>query len=271
MSTIFESKLARKCMFLNPEQSVNFIFRNGKKIEKIKACKSPLSVISPVFKVMFTAKLRKAGDIEILGADVASFNEFLQFFYSTDVNLSMELMENVIRLTERYGIKEQIVGNASTLIKTLTAENLCWGYQLGCYLDYEPLITFCEDEIRKSSQPILESALFTKLDIKILERLLTLNFSCHERIVYAGVLQWAKAKCRSSKTEINGNNLRRTLNDGNLLKMIRFSNMSLHDFASSIPHNIFSGLFTEEELQDVVLSLVSKDYQPKMFKGCDRR
>lgn len=248
---------------------VEFIFRSDDEEQRIPANKAILAVRSPVFRSMFFGTLKNEGDIEILDGDAEAFKEFLQFFYLTKVTISMENLWEVVRLIDMYDIIDYVKSTGPSFESKLTLENICWTYQLAIYLKHGKLIKTCENKIRSRIKKIFALDTFKRIDREILKRMLELSdMECNEVDVFNGCLTWAKSACREFGLDENkAENLKFLL--GDCLASIRYSEMKIEEFTAL--NELHKGLFTSEELEDIILMLTVKDYEPKIFSQNPRR
>lgn len=88
-------------LYLNDEYSdVKFVLEN----EEIPANKIILAMASPVFHAMFYGPMKEKDVVQITDANASAFKEFLQLFYLDEVEMSMENIETVIRLADKYDV-----------------------------------------------------------------------------------------------------------------------------------------------------------------------
>lgn len=105
----------------------------------------------------------QVGDIDIVDANPQAFKEFLQFFYRSEVKLSVKNVSEGMDLCRRYLLDDwQTVSAAwNDLCKsTLTADNMCWGYELAILFELEDLKNVCEQQIGENAAEIFQSSTF---------------------------------------------------------------------------------------------------------------
>ncbi|XP_055319529.1 BTB/POZ domain-containing protein 6-B-like [Sitodiplosis mosellana] len=250
-------------MYLNEELAdVHFIFNYDDDVQKVPANKGILAALSPVFYAMFFGALKEKGDVEIVDADAESFKEFLQFFYRSEVTLTMENMENVVRLADIYDILEHVNASAVLLKSQPTLENLCWEYQLALCLKNEELIESCANKINRVPEIMFESDLFQRCDKNTLKRILDLDLHCKETDVFNACLSWARYACKENDLdETQMKNLKAQL--GDCLQLIRFGAMTIEEFSTFAMSN--DGFFTPDEYNDIMSILTVEGYEPKIF------
>ena len=93
--------------FMNEEKSDVVFIVEGKRIPALKAF---LSVKSRVFSAMFSGNLKESKNEEIVIEDTTyeAFKTFIRFLYCDDLvlkdNIDFELIPELYRLSERYGV-----------------------------------------------------------------------------------------------------------------------------------------------------------------------
>ncbi|XP_055310677.1 BTB/POZ domain-containing protein 3-like [Sitodiplosis mosellana] len=256
-------------LYLNEDfADVNFVFNVYDECEKVPANKANLAVLSPVFKTMFFGSLPEKGDVPIPDADVDAFKEFLQIFYLGKVSLTMENIETVVHLADKYDVLEHVNACAVFPKGQLTLDNMCWGYQLAVNLKHKDLIEFCEDQIAKSPKEVFTTDAFQRCGKSTLKRILELGLICDETDIFDACLTWAKYACERNDLDVaDAVNLRTQL--GDCLNLIRFGLMKIGEFSKI--YMLHKGLFTSEEFEDIILILTSPEYEPKIFSRISRR
>lgn len=271
MTNVLENEAASKVtekLFLNAELAdVDFKFNVDGEIERLPANKAILAVESPVFHSMFYGLWKEEGDVEIVDASADAFREFLQFFYLTKVTLTMENIEAVARLADKYDVLHFLNACSQLFEMKLTKENMCYAYQMALHLKDDTLIQFCEKEIGLSPKEVFASDAFLRCDIETLERILDLGLVCNEVDIFEACLKWAKYQCQNyGLDETRSDNLKEQL--GDCLKSIRFGVMKIEEFTKY--YALHRGLFSSDEFEDIVLMLTVKGHVSKKFNQSPR-
>lgn len=258
-----------KRLYLNEEFcDIYFEFKIDEEIHKIPANKSVLAVLSPVFSAMFFGSVKEEGNVRIVDADMMAFKEFLQFFYLSEVKLTMENIETVARLADKYDILDCVNACATFLEGQLTLDNVCWGYQLAVCLKNDALIEFCENKICEMPKNVFASDEFLRCDKETLEHILDLNLTCSEPDIFNACLMWAKNSCKQN--DMDENELKNVkIQLGDCLKSIRFDEMKVDEFSALYMNH--KDLFNSDEFEDIMLSLTVKEYEAKIFKRPKRQ
>ena len=251
-------------LYLNEKfADVHFVFNIDDEVQKVPANKVILAALSSAFDDMFFESLSEPTDVEIVDASPEAFKEFLQFFYLDKVTLTIENIEAVARMADKYDILDCVNACAAFVESQLMLENLCWGYQLAIFLKNQPIIEFCEEKISESPKEIFASDGFQRSDSETLGRILRLNLSCSESDVFDACVEWGKNACKEGGLdETRLENVKAQL--GENFKAIRFGDMSIGTFIKI--HTSYNDLFTSEEFQDIILQITSTEYESKLFK-----
>lgn len=250
-------------LYLNDELAdVHFVFKSDDKTEEVPANKANLAVLSPVFKAMFYGSLPEQGKVPIVDADPVAFKEFLQFFYLGTVKLTMENMETVVRLADKYDILKVVNACAESFEDPLAPNNICWAYHLALILKNDKMIKTCVNKITKMPMGSIAIDIFNGCSQSTLRQFLALDFKCKEVDVFDACLAWAKHACECNGLDATkAENLRAQL--GDCLKLIRYGSMKVGEFNQRYLQH--KGLFTMDEFEDLMLRLTVKGYQPKIF------
>lgn len=247
-------------LFDNRNKTGDIIFKVGTK--EFKAHKCVLAAFSPMY---YMGQLyggfddAKKDTIEIPDVSAAAFEEYLQFFYLDQVNLTHENIRDVLTLTEMASIDEFTNECFNFLIETLSVENVCLSYQLAVIYDRTGLIECCEHEISAHFDEVIASEGFlscTRGDLYNILQSELLN--CKETDVFEACILWAKNSCTIDGLDAEKmENLRKKLIDGDLLYQIRFGAMTIEEFMKCC-YKKYKELFTEDEREEIFY-IIGKD------------
>lgn len=265
-----------------------FLFEDTMKSEKVPAHKNLLSIGSDSLYAMFYRGLKREDDVnatdeevkengdktdeinnantdsnivKIEDVSIDAFKEFLQFFYCDQVKLTMENIYEVVYLGKKYLVEECINVCERFLNESLADDNVCIIYELSIRFDMFELQHVCEAHISKNANAVFQSECFIECKKSVLSRILRSNaLSCAENAVFLACMEWVKA---ASKQEVVTKD---SINDhlGDLFQEIRFGSMTIEEFAKLTTS--YGELFTRDEYQEIVQTIVLKDFQPKIFK-----
>lgn len=260
----FLSSMLRKLYLDCSTADVYFVFGSKLKDERIPAHKCLLTAGSDAFKAMFYGEMAEKSDIPIVDASVAAFQEFLQFFYRDDVQLTMENIFEVVNLANKYNVCLKTC--ESFLQQSLIIENACSSYGLAILFDLKDLKAACETMIAENAIAIFQTASFLDCDLAVLSHILKMdNLSCTETRVFHACMDWVKEK--SNETQLTLKIVHKHLGDS--LFDIRFRSMTIEEFTELLV--CYGNLFSSEEYQEIVRVIVTKDFYSKRFNGNPRQ
>lgn len=275
MAHIFENKFVAKSisqLYLNSELSdIHFVFRVHGQIVEVPANKAILAIASPVFNVMFFGPMKESKSVEIVDADPGAFAEFLQFFYMSKVTLTLENMEMVSHLADKYDMLDHFNACVTAFFENqLDKNDIVWGYQMAIMINNPKLKRFCENRIQLFTRDALKSDAFLQCDREMLEHILRLEtLCCVEVELFNACIEWAKSSCRANGLdENNSNDLKSQL--GDCFGLIRFGTMLDEELGNILSNKLYEGLFTREELAEILRAKTMKNYIPGMFKHTQR-
>ncbi|XP_031635383.1 uncharacterized protein LOC116348503 [Contarinia nasturtii] len=250
MSPLTHNGLNRfKALYLNEDGAdVWFKFRS----DRIPAHKLILTTMSPWLNTMFFGSMPEGNEVDMINSQVSAnaFKEFLQFFYMDDVNLSIDHIEGVIDLAKQ-SLTDHIFNECENfLMKSITTDKMCFGYQLALRYGANKLKAICEEEICVYAETILRSSSFLEFPYEFLENLLKCDaLACEEKDVFNACIAWAKSVCKlHEKDPSKAENLRAELKD--TVYQIRFVSMTKEEIASCIAS--YPGLFFADELEEII-------------------
>lgn len=268
MTATFDNKIgtnAGAVLYLNEEfADVCFVFKNEHEILKVPANKAILAALSPVFRAMFYGPLKEKGDVEIVDTTANGFKEFLQFFYLNDVMLTIEMVDEVVELADKYDMNQYIKNLLRLLKQNLTPENVCFAYQLSLSANDMDLKNLCEDIINTYTDIVLASDSFVRCNRTVLKNILEMEYlQCDEECVFRACLDWATFACKKNDLDgSKGENKREML--GDCLYLIQFGAMKTVKFAEIAQKH--ETLFTSEELVELFFATTTGKYKSNKFK-----
>lgn len=133
---------------------VQFLFDCDETIVKLPAHKDVLAESSAVFNAMFRGELKENGDITIVDASPAAFEEFLQFFYGNQMNLTMDNIAEVLQLVDKYDVDDCFAICVDFLKNNLTTPNVLWGLNLALRFHLDDLQAHCTKKIQKNFKTV---------------------------------------------------------------------------------------------------------------------
>lgn len=255
-------------LYLN-EDGADVWFCFGDK--RIPAHKLILSTMTPWFKTMFFGSLREGNEVNMTHSNVSAdaFKEFLRFLYLNEANLTMDNIDGVMDLAKQSMIENIFTECEDFLIKSLTSDTICFGYQLALLYESERLKAFCEDEICVNAEQILRSSSFMDFHYDFLQNVLQCDaLACEEKYIFHACIAWAKAACKRNDLDPSeADNLRKQLKKS--LYQIRFNSMTKEEVATCI--SSCPGLFAADELEEIIRMIGHpKEHKPQIFNWTPR-
>ncbi|XP_031628461.1 uncharacterized protein LOC116344170 isoform X2 [Contarinia nasturtii] len=222
-------------LYLNEKSAdIHFVAKlaDGKD-KRIPAHKLLLTTASDVFAAMFTEFWPEQNEVKIVDAPAAAFEEFLQFFYLSKVKLTMDNIDKVMYLGDKYNISECMNVCTKYLRQNLSYDNLFLAYELAIRFNQNCLKSFCELMIAIDTKAILSSNDFLQYDKEIIGYILKMNtLSCTEAELFDAVMAWVQ-------------------------------------IASLYP--TYGHLYTFAENAEIIQMIAKKNVQPKLLNGNHRK
>lgn len=257
------SKAVELLYMSNKGSDIYFTFHSTD--ERIAAHKTILAV-SPVFDATIFDPTFIGNEMKIEDASFDAYKEFLQLFYlrKDKIKLSMEHIESVVDLCEKYQIIEYLKPCLTSLEENLDIENMCLAYKLAIRCEQHDLLTFCERKIGMHTEKVLQSHGFLNCDWKVLDEIVKLDeLNCSEPILLEACISWAQNACQ--RYELNANdkeNLRNQLKD--VIYNIRFNQFTVSEFVRHLKKNP-NNPYHENELNDIIFIMAKEDIGSSKF------
>lgn len=265
-------------MYEKRDETGDITFKVGAK--EFKAHKCVLAALSPFWMARFYGKhLEESSNtcadvFEEKDASPEAFEQYLQFYYLDEINLTHDHIKDILKLTDRSSVTEFVNECFKFLEETLSSDNVCLCYHLAMLYSHvektSDLILSCEDVISSHSDEIFASDWFISCTEGDLFNILqSESFNCKEIDVFDACILWAKNSCTVNELDPeNMENLRKTLmkvvkgsegsagsegSEGNLLYQIRFGSMKIEDFMKCYKN--YKNVFTEEERDEILFKI----------------
>lgn len=267
IANTFSSK-ANELLYSNKKGAdVHFVFKASD--ERVPAHKAILAVLSPVFDAEFFGPLAENDEVKINDACAGAFNEFLQFFYLQEVTLSMEFIQNVMYLCEKYQINECVRTCATFLKENLTFDEIWLGYELALRYNQNDLKEFCLHQTTTSNENILQSDGFLSCNWNTLDDFITNSKSISRESDYLkACIDWAKNACQRNGMDVNiREDIRSQLKD--TIYKIRFIQITLPEFVTHLKKNPCNP-YTEDEMNDIIYIMADENITSTKFNCLPR-
>lgn len=233
---------------------------------RIPGNKNIMAAGSEVFQSMFYGKFKEETEIKIVDATVEGFLRFQQFFYMDSVELTMETIDEVMCLADKYMVDECLNVCEQFLMKDIKLEDVCFRYGLAIGYKLRDLQKICEAKIKENPSAVFESETFLECSNGTLKHLLELDYLyCNGKEMFDACMAWGERKC--VENDIDGSSMKnRRAQLGDCLYLIQFGMMNLSQLFQCITKT--KGLFTSDELEEI-LAIISSNGQAslKRFKS----
>lgn len=221
----------------------------------IPAHRNIMAAISPKYKTQFYGHMAEKNVIHVNGVTAAAFQEFLQFFYTDKVALTMENIEDVLSLCKQSLVDDLVNECSNFLIDEVRLVQLLWCYELAGQYGLDQLKKHCIKQIGVNIKILFKMAIFLDCERDMLCNILDFDWlNCNEKDVFEGCISWARAKCKQNGMNASTADLRTELGDA--LFKIRFCSMAAEDFARI--DKKYPGLLLEQESIEVFHAIILK-------------
>lgn len=219
---------------------------------------------------MFYGSLKEGEIVKITDSNASAFKQFLQLIYLPEITFTMDHINEVLRLADKYDMLTSLRTCIPFLESQLTKENVVTVHQLAILLENSKLKEICEKWIRAFTNEVLKSEAFLECDQKVVEYILQSDvLECCETDILEACIKWAASSCqKNGLDEKNPKNLRNQL--GNYIHLIRFGTMAEKDVSEILANKMYRELFTYDELADFFQMKMDKSFQPLFFKHTKR-
>ncbi|CAH0395428.1 unnamed protein product [Bemisia tabaci] len=225
--------------------------------EKISAHKLVLSTRSSVFFAMFSDKWSADGnnnEVKVPDVEPAAFKVMLQFLYSDNVALTLDIVSPVIYAAKKYSIVALENKCSDYLSDNLCPENAFNVLIQARLFHMDKLVSDCLDIIAKNTDTALNSEDFLDIDVETLGLVLERSdLRIEEILLFDAVNRWAEEACVKNNHPVSPKQKRLLLKDA--LSFLRFPVMEPRDFSSKV---VTSGLLSKTEIISVLLHFSSE-------------
>lgn len=225
------------------------------KSDHIPAHKCLLIAASKIFRQIFNES-KDTNSVPIVDTSPMAFREFLQYFYYEEIELTMNNIQDVMNLGQKYDISECVSDCISLWQTNLTVDNVLLAYVTAIMYGNEQFKSECEAIISLNTADVFKSAAFLKCNHETLSHILRIeSMSCDETDVFNACMDWVKSASGQKKLtkEIIQSHL------GNILFDIRFGAMAIAKFNAI--YKSYGYLFSAEDHTAIVDVIKSKKSQ----------
>lgn len=215
----------------------SFLVNDGTIVTKIPVHKYILGGCSEVFYDLFYKNnLQNLKEISINYVSVKSLTKFLEYLYTETIEFNMEIIGDLLKLSQRYGIEnlKEICG--VFLISNLNQETAFSSLERYSEFELPNFETACLKVVRQN-RLIFDDPSFYEISNRTLTTILKSDElkGFKEITIYEAVLNWAKLYCEKNNQLANSENKRMAL--GPALQYIRFCAMTVQEFTTCCEDN----------------------------------
>lgn len=128
-------------------------------LDTISANKWILSARSPVFAAMFENEMeeKKTGVVNITDCDLETFNAFLLYIYSGEVEFQKCDVFLLYKVADKYRVPELMTICVDFMIRKLSVENICETFVFGNQFNENKLLAYAQRFFNRNLQQIIFS------------------------------------------------------------------------------------------------------------------
>lgn len=126
------------------------------RIIKIPAHKKVLAASSSIFSAMFNGPLKETGDVQIVDVSSHAFREFLQIFYNNKVKLTLDNLNEVMVLVDKYDVEAGWPIVEQFFKDNLDLADILWFLHLAVKFRRDNLIALCSTTIENSTAKVCD-------------------------------------------------------------------------------------------------------------------
>lgn len=246
---------------------VHFVLRNKNGVfSEIPAHKAILASRSTVFERMFWGNLNEGAVVKISDVCTDAFNEFLQFFYLAELDLTPDNIAEVLKLIDKYDVSACFSLCESFLERTVRIEVVYLYYELALSFNMSPsIVNKFENIICKTPQHAFQTGPAGGSSQIVLQKILeSCKLKSDEIDIFDGALSWACVSLRNKDEAITTETVRNEL--GDCLHLIRFPIMTVAQFMSCLER--WPNLLDPEDYFDILCYIVNKKALRRTNKFC---
>ncbi|XP_060560405.1 BTB/POZ domain-containing protein 6-B-like isoform X2 [Ruditapes philippinarum] len=246
-------KALGECMIELYEKSlwtdVKFKCNGHNEQERIHTHKLVLAARSPVFQAMFFGPCSyDYEDIVLDNTGAETFDIFLRFLYTDNVNLTQDIAVSVLEVAHYYQVTTLVKLCAGFIASCITSDNVLDTLSIARRYDVISLCNACCSFIDQNADKIMDSEGFLKLTEDTLTYILKGDlFFAEEVVIFQNAEKWAQKKLEECNLKQNGQNIRKIL--GSAFFHLRLPTMTSENLLKCTRKK---GYFTMDEYEELV-------------------
>lgn len=227
----------------------HFVFVTANGEDRVPVHKLILANASNVFKAMFFGSIQETREVKIVDASKAAFIEFLRYIYANQINLSVDVIADVMNLANKYNVAECLEFCKQFLERHLPIGEDLLGLELSMLFDCHELKAVFEQRIGNQLDVVIKSDRFMNCSYNALKSVLEMKYLlCDAKELFVACMKWAANACEKNGLDLSVANQRKQLAD--CLYLIPFRAMAPKQISKYV--NYYDGLFNVEELKEII-------------------
>lgn len=165
--------------------------------KEIHAHRCVLAALSPKYKAQFYGAISDKDVIHVSDASYDAFMEFLKFFYTDTVTLTVANIEAVLNLANQSLVDVLITECINFLCDAVGLDKLLWFYRMAHQYEIDSLKKLCFNHIKANLLAVFKTSDFLHCEHDMLCHILELSSSLnyHTIDLFDGCISWARAQC----------------------------------------------------------------------------
>lgn len=238
----------------------DFQFIVGAEKTIFHAHKFIFAILSPEFENLFYLLESDMKEIILPDTSPEIFQEFFDFIYTGELELTLENVEEIMKIAKIYSINSLSKTCENFLEEKLEKSNVLKFLDLSLIYELLKLEKNCFEIIEEYSTEIIESPEFLTISKNSMEKIVMFEMlSCKEIKVFEAVDKWSKHECERNQLPVNSINKRKVV--GDIILKIRFGVMSLTEFSTCSDVNT---PLTDKEMVKILKSLANPLHFPEL-------
>ncbi|CAC5385831.1 BTBD1_2 [Mytilus coruscus] len=237
-------------------------FKVGPEQRVIGAHRFILATRSPVFYTMFEGSIPETDNIVISDVDADTFNFFLRWIYSDNIEVSSENVRKMLYISEKYLFYGGKDACENFLKKSVSTSDSVGALQTSIDFHLLDLQSASLKYIQQNPSKCLDNEKGFNIAKECMELILeSEEFNWTETQLCKFAMKWANNKCKSLNKDPSGENKRELLES--LLYLIRFPLVDKHYFTNEITSD---GLLSDSEIINIYQAYFGKDNKTFLTK-----
>lgn len=186
-----------------------------------------------------------------------AFMQFIKFLYLDYLDMNKDNVEDLLKLSVKYGIKELENLCFKFFENDFDEHNVCVYLEKFSDNNFDGVQQICRNFIANNYLNVLESDSFLHVNENVLAFILNIDrvSDINEFSIYESIIKWAiSVASKKNNNQPNVDDLRCLI--GNNLKLVRFGAMTVEDFAKC--QQLVPGILNSDEANAIFMNIITK-------------